>query len=156
MIETLIGTVIGGLFRIAPEILKLLDTRNERHHELTMLAAQVQADSLKAEQNAQHLDTGIGAAEIQAVIEATQLQAQRTGFKFVDAFNALIRPLLALQWLILLWPALIAATFILAIQTGADPMLALQGAFGNEEKAMASSIASFWMVDRALRKMSGR
>lgn len=77
----------------------------------------------------------------------------QTGIKWVDAFNALIRPLLALQWLILLWPAIIVAGFAMAVAAGADPLAALKAAFGTDEKAMAASVASFWLVDRSLRKM---
>ena len=108
-----------------------------------------------AQINAQ-ADASIGAAEIQAIIEATKAQGVQTGIKWVDAFNAIIRPLLALQWLIVLWPTVIIAGFALAVQTGADPLVALKAAFGVDEKAMAASVASFWLVDRSLRKMSGR
>lgn len=160
MIETLLGTLFGGLFRMAPEVLKWLDRKDERKHELSMFDKQLEADKLKGDQalaqiNAQ-ADATIGAAEIQAIIEATKAQGVQTGIKWVDAFNAIIRPLLALQWLIVLWPAVVIAGFALAVQTGADPLVALKAAFGVDEKAMAASVASFWLVDRSLRKMSGR
>ena len=160
MLETLIGTLFGGIFRMAPEVLKWLDRKDERKHELSMFDRQLEADKLKGDQvvaqiNAQ-ADATIGAAEVQAIIEATKAQAVQTGIKWVDAFNAIIRPLLALQWLILLWPAVVIAGFALAVQTGADPLVALKAAFGVDEKAMAASVASFWLVDRSLRKMSGR
>lgn len=160
MIETLIGTLFGGIFRMAPEVLKWLDRKDERSHELSMFDKQLEADKLKGDQavaqiNAQ-ADASIGAAEIQAIIEATKAQGVQTGIKWVDAFNAIIRPLLALQWLIVLWPAVIIAGFALAVQTGADPLVALKAAFGVDEKAMAASVASFWLVDRSLRKLSGR
>ncbi len=160
MIETLLGTLFGGLFRMAPEVLKWLDRKDERKHELSMFDKQLEADKLKGDQalaqiNAQ-ADASIGAAEIQAIIEATKAQGVQTGIKWVDAFNAIIRPLLALQWLIVLWPAVVIAGFALAVQTGADPLVALKAAFGVDEKAMAASVASFWLVDRSLRKMSGR
>ena len=160
MIETLIGTLFGGLFRLAPEVLKWLDRKDERAHELAMFDKQLEADKLKGDQaiaqiNAQ-ADANIGVAEVQAIIEATKAQAVQTGIKWVDALNALIRPLLAMQWLILLWPAVVIAGFALAVQTGADPLVALKAAFGVDEKAMAASVASFWLVDRSLRKISGR
>lgn len=160
MIETLLGTLFGGLFRMAPEVLKWLDRKDERKHELSMFDKQLEADRLKGDQalaqiNAQ-ADASIGSAEIQAIIEATKAQGVQTGIKWVDAFNAIIRPLLALQWLIVLWPAVIIAGFALAVQTGADPLVAVKAAFGVDEKAMAASVASFWLVDRSLRKMSGR
>lgn len=157
MIETLLGTLFGGAFRLAPEILKWFDRKDERKHELAMFDKQLEADRLKGDQ-AQMLaqtqaDASIGVAEIQAIVEATKAQAVQTGIKWVDAFNALIRPLLALQWLILLWPAIIVAGFVVAVTSGVDALVALKAAFGQDEKAMAASVASFWLVDRSLRKM---
>jgi len=32
----LLGSIFGGLFRLAPEVLKFLDKKNERQHELNM------------------------------------------------------------------------------------------------------------------------
>ena len=160
MLETLLGTLFGGAFRLAPEVLKWMDRKDERAHELAMFDKQLEADKLKGDQqlaqiNAQ-ADANIGAAEVQAIIEATKAQAVQTGIAWVDALNALVRPLLAMQWLILLWPAVIVAGFALAIQHGTDPLVALRAAFGVDEKAMAASVASFWLVDRSLRKMFGR
>lgn len=160
MIETLLGTLFGGIFRMAPEVLKWLDRKDERKHELSMFDKQLEADKLKGDQalaqiNAQ-ADASIGAAEIQAIIEATKAQGMQTGVKWVDALNALVRPVLALQWLIFLWPAVAVAGFTLAVQTGADPLVALKAAFGTDEKAMAASIASFWLVDRSLRRGFGK
>lgn len=157
MIETLLGTLFGGLFRLAPEVLKWFDRKDERKHELAMFDKQLEADRQKGEQAQQlatiQADSAIGVAEIQAIIEATKAQSVQTGIKWVDAFNALIRPLLALQWLILLWPAIIVAGFAMAVAAGTDPLAALKAAFGTDEKAMAASVASFWLVDRSLRKM---
>jgi len=160
MIETLLGTLFGGAFRLAPEILRWLDRKNERAHELAMFDKQLEADKLKGAQalaqiNAQ-ADAAIGVAEIQAIIEATKAQSAQTGIKWVDALNALIRPLLALQWLILLWPAVVVAGFVLSVQAGIDPLTALRSTFGVDEKALAASVASFFLVDRSLRKMFGR
>lgn len=160
MIETLLGTLFGGIFRLAPEVLKWLDRKDERKHELSMFDKQLEADRLRGEQaiaqiNAQ-ADAAIGAAEVQAIIEATKAQAMQTGIRWVDAINALVRPVLAFQWLIFLWPAVIFSGFVLAVVGGADPLVALKAAFGVDEKAMAASVASFWLVDRSLRKMFGR
>lgn len=160
MIETLVGTLFGGLFRLAPEVLKWLDRKDERKHELSMFDKQLAADRIKLDASQKLAETQaeerIGMAEIQALIEATKAQAVPTGIRWVDALNALVRPLLAFQWLIFLWPAVIVAGFALAVQAGADPLVALKAAFGVDEKTMATSVASFWLVDRALRKLSGR
>jgi len=160
MIETLLGTVFGGLFRMAPEVLKWMDRKNERSHEQAMFDKQMEADKLKGAQAQQLAETeankGIGLAELQALIEGTKAQATQTDIKWVDALNSLVRPLLAVQWLIFLWPAAVVAGFALAVQHGTDPLIALKAAFGVDEKAMSASVASFWLVDRSLRKMGGR
>lgn len=151
--ETLLGTLAGGLFRLTPEILKWFDRKDERKHELAMLDRQHEADKLKLQQTTIQTESNITLAEIQAIVEATKVQGQPTSVKWVDGFNAMIRPLLALQWLILLWPAVILASFFLAVQAGISPLVAIGEVFGQDEKAMAASIASFWLVDRSLRKM---
>lgn len=160
MIETLLGTLLGGLFRLAPEVLKWLDRNNERAHELAIFDKQLEADRLRAKAEVDRInaqaDATIGAAEVQAIIAATRAQALRTGIKWVDALNALVRPVLAFQWLIFLWPAVILSGFIMAIAGGADPLVALKASFGQDEKIMAASVASFWLVDRSLRKMFGQ
>lgn len=160
MIETLLGTLFGGVFRMAPEVLKWLDRKDERKHELAMFDRQLEADRQKLEASQKlaetQADERITVTELQALIEATKAQATPTGIKWVDAINSLVRPVLAFQWLIFLWPAVIVAGFVLAVQAGTDPLVALKGSFGLDEKSMAASIASFWLVDRALRKLSGR
>ncbi|MCL2656149.1 MAG: hypothetical protein FWD62_01805 [Betaproteobacteria bacterium] len=157
MLETLLGTLFGGAFRLIPEVLRWMDRKDERAHELSMFDKQLEADKLKGDQalaqiNAQ-TEATIGAAEIQAIIEATKAQSASTGIRWIDGLNSLIRPLLALQWLIFLWPAAIIAGFWLAVHTGTAPLDALRAAFGVDEKTMAASVASFWLVDRSLRKM---
>lgn len=156
--DPILGTLLGGAFRLAPELLKVLDRKNERAHELAMLSAQTEADKLKAAQQVaiiQEQNAGtIGTAEVQALIEATKAQGAQTGIRWIDGLNALVRPTLAFQWLIFLWPAVIVAGFCLAVSGGTPALEALRGAFGSEEQTMASAIASFWLVDRSLRRMT--
>lgn len=155
MLESLIGTLFGGIFRLVPELFKLYERKDERKHELAMFDMQLKADELKVKQAEIQQQTQIELADITALIEATKAQAQQTGVKWVDGLNGLIRPLLALQWLIVLYPGVVVASFLMAVQAGISPLEAIQQCFSTEEKAMAASIASFWLVDRSLRKMNG-
>ncbi|NDF99115.1 MAG: hypothetical protein EB101_09365, partial [Chitinophagia bacterium] len=45
----LFGSLIGGLFRLAPEILKFLDKKNERAHELNMFQLQTDLEKMRGE-----------------------------------------------------------------------------------------------------------
>lgn len=71
-----LGGLIGGIFRLAPEFLKYFDKKNERQHELAMFDKQCE---LEKERGAQKL------AEIGAQREA----AVDSGV--MDAFNAAIQ-----------------------------------------------------------------
>ena len=43
------GTIFGGLFRLAPEVLKFLDRKNERQHELSMFNRQCELEQIRGE-----------------------------------------------------------------------------------------------------------
>ncbi|GGH55394.1 hypothetical protein GCM10010975_12910 [Comamonas phosphati] len=53
MIETLLGGLLGGAFRLAPELLKWLDRQGERGHELAM-----QDKALEFEKLGESMTTG--------------------------------------------------------------------------------------------------
>jgi hypothetical protein len=50
MIETLLGGLLGGAFRLAPEILKWLDRKGERGHELAMQDKAIEFEKLRGAQ----------------------------------------------------------------------------------------------------------
>ena len=141
---------------MAPEVLKWMDRKDERKHELAMFDKQLEADRQKGDQtlaqiNAQ-ADASIGAAEIQAVIEATKAQSMKTGIKWVDGLNSLMRPLITFWWVVVLYTAALVAQFLFLFDSGADVTQAILALWGVEEKALVASIVSFWFVDRSLRK----
>lgn len=160
MIEPLLGTLFGGVFRMAPEILKWLDRKDERAHELAMFDKQLEADKLKGDQalaqiNAQ-ADAAIGVAEVQAIIEATKAQSMRTGIKWVDAINSLMRPTITFWWVIVLYTAALVAQYVVILDGGANHLQTILKLWGPDEKAIVASIISFWFVDRSLRKGFGK
>ena len=36
MVETILGSLVGGVFRLVPEVLRWFDRKDERKHELKM------------------------------------------------------------------------------------------------------------------------
>ena len=50
MIETLLGGLMGGAFRLAPELLKWLDRKGERGHELAMQDKALEFEKLRGAQ----------------------------------------------------------------------------------------------------------
>jgi hypothetical protein len=102
MIEMLgggvIGSLIGGLFRLAPEFLKWLDRKNERAHELAMFGKQCELEAQRGQQKlaeigAQReaaLDTGVIDAFKSAIEQQTHMTKAAGGW--AARLSASVRP----------------------------------------------------------------
>jgi hypothetical protein len=81
---------------------------------------------------------------------AIEGQDKPSGILWIDGFSKLMRPLITFQWVVLLYPGVIVATFVLLIINGVPVVDALNKVFGPEEKALVSFIVDFWFVGRVL------
>ena len=61
MIETLLGGLLGGAFRLAPEILKWLDRKGERGHELAMQDKALEFEKRRGAQRMAEIGAGADA-----------------------------------------------------------------------------------------------
>ena len=50
MIETVLGSLVGGAFRLVPEVLRWFDRKDERKHELKMQDKQLEFQKLMGTQ----------------------------------------------------------------------------------------------------------
>lgn len=102
MIETvatgLLGSLFGGLFRLAPEVLKFFDAKNERKHELAMFQEQVGLEKVKGDYKMEEKYVDFGTANIQAIQEAFKVDAEAAShsYPWVGALVASVRPFIAL------------------------------------------------------------
>ena len=139
---TVLSGVFGGVLRLMPELFKFLDAKNERKHELDMQDKALEFQRLKGDQRIEEVETQ-GAADwnkgaIEALSSAIEGQDKPSGVPWIDGFSKLMRPLITLQWVVLLYPGVIIATFILLIANNIPVIDALNKVFGPEEKALAS------------------
>lgn len=152
MIETILGGLFGGILRIVPEILKFMDAKNERSHELSMQDKAIEFQKLKGSQAVEEIEArgqqDWNAGSLDALKESITSQFRPSGVKWVDAFSTIIRPLITFQWVIVLYPAVIVASFVLSVQAGVPALNALIKVFGPEEKALVGAILNFWFVGR--------
>lgn len=157
MIEV-VGALIGGLFRLAPEAFKLFGEKADRKHELAMLDRQIALDTLRNEQQLALQAGEQELAQIQGQLanlgEAMRGQFTRTGLKLVDAATWLVRPLTTYLLLALYVSAKIAQMVAASLEVGV--LVALIQAYTEEDMALLSGILSFWFVGRTLDKRSGR
>lgn len=149
MLETLLGSLLGGVFRIAPEVMKLLDAKNEREHELAMLGKEMEFAKIKGEISMREAQATMTVAEIDAMSEALREQGQtaRAAGKFVSAISALVRPLVT-YWFVVLYSAVKIASMLLAYQTNGDWKEVLINSWTKDDMAMLMLILTFWFVGR--------
>ena len=70
MIETLLGGLLGGAFRLAPEILKWLDRQGERGHELAMQDKALEFEKLRGASRMAEIGANADAAWNTGAIDA--------------------------------------------------------------------------------------
>lgn len=149
MIETLFGGVLGGIFRIAPEIIKWLDRKNEREHELKMVQAEMEFARIKGEIAMRQTEAQMTVAELDAMSEALKEQGQtsRAAGKTIAAISALVRPAITYAFVITYFLVKVAA-YLLALDQNGEWKTVLVTMWNKEDMAILTLILTFWFVGR--------
>lgn len=149
MLETLLGSLMGGVFRIVPEVMKLLDAKNEREHELAMLGKEMEFAKIKGEISMREQENVLMGSELTAMTEAIREQGQtaRAAGKFVAAFSALIRPGVT-TWFVVLYSIVKIATMLVAFDSGANWKEVFIASWSQDDMALLMMILTFWFTGR--------
>jgi ABC-type multidrug transport system fused ATPase/permease subunit len=153
VIETLLGGVFGGLLRLAPEVFKIFDKRNERAHELRMLEAEMEFAKVRGEVAMRQADVQLQTAELDAMTQAFKEQsetAKNAGW-FVSAISAMVRPTVTYLFLTL-YAAVKVAAYLIAIEQGGNWKDVLTSMWGSDDLAVFNMIISFWFVGRVYER----
>ena len=151
-----IGGLLGGIFRLAPEVLKWMDRKNEREHELAMFQSQCDLEKLRGDIRLQEVgamrDAAIDVAAMsafQASIEQQTEMAKAAG-GIAATLSALVRPLLTF-WV---WGLYSVAFSVLLYTTWAatkDPVKVAGIVLTPDFMTILASITNFWFLDRVLK-----
>lgn len=155
MIESLLGSLLGGVLRIAPEMLKFFDRKGERSHELALLSAEMEFAKVKGEIAMRQTEAIMTVAEMDAISEALKEQGatSRTAGKWVAAMSALVRPLVT-YWFVALYSAhKIASMWMAHVQLGSWREVFIT-AWTNADMGILSMILTFWFVGRVWERHS--
>ena len=149
----LLGSLFGGLFRLAPEVLKFLDKGNERKHELAMFTLQTDLEKMRGQFKMEEKYVDYSVNQLDAIKEAFKEQAttaKEAGW-FVSAVSALVRP--GITWaLFFMYAGVKAAGLVIAFQTGAPWTQVLRESWGADDFAMLNMCLTFWFVGRSIEK----
>ena len=156
MIETLLGGLLGGAFRLAPEILKWLDRKGERGHELAMQDKALEFEKLRGAQRMAESGAAADAAwttgAIDALKEAVAAQGPGTGVRWADALSASVRPVIT-YWFMGLYCAAKTAAFAAALTTGAGWGEAILYAWTEADQALWAGVLNFWFLGRVFERV---
>lgn len=153
----MLGSIFGGLFRLAPEVLKWLDRKNERAHELSMFQAQCMLESQRGSQKLAEIgaqrDMAVDVASLDAFKAAIDSQADmaKAAGGWVAALSASVRPVIT-YWILAVWSFAHLWLTLNAWNAGMTPGETFRLIMSADFVALVSGTINFWFLDRTLAK----
>lgn len=156
MIETLLGGLLGGVFRIIPEFLKWLDSKNERKHELAMQDKQLEFQKVIGSQKLEEIgaqgqiDWNTGALD--TLKTAIASQAIPSGVKWIDGLSSSVRPIVT-YWFMALFCTVKTALFFSSINDDIVWIEAIKILWTEADMALFAGIMNFWFLGRVFDRI---
>jgi len=153
MIESLLGGLFGGIFRVVPEFLKLWDSKDSRRHELAMLDREFEFAKLRSEREMHTIDAEVDKAHLEALGAALDGQAKMAvaGGKVAAFLSALVRPIVT-YWFVILYSTVKIAMMLVAYEQSADWRIVMIESWNPEDMGIFAGIIAFWFVGRTFDK----
>ena len=153
----LLGSIFGGIFRMAPEVLKWLDKKNEREHELNMFKFQCDLEAQRGQQKLAEIGAVREAAVDVGVMNAFQsaIEQQATMVKaaggWVASLSASVRPVVT-YWVLFVWSFIHVWFAYNAWLNGAPPTEVFKTMMTPDFSALLAGTINYWFLDRTLSK----
>jgi hypothetical protein len=153
ILETVLSGLAGGLLRLAPEVLRWLDRRGEREHELKRMQQEMEFAKLKADAEMHQSNNQLSVAELNAMSTAFAEQAEtaKAAGKLVAALSALVRPVIT-YYFAAFYGLVKLAIYTMSVSQGAEWNLAATQLWGQEDMTLFVMILSFWFVGRVYER----
>jgi hypothetical protein len=153
----LLGSIFGGIFRMAPEVLKWLDKKDERSHELALFSRQCELEQMRgqmklAEIGAQReaaIDVGVMDAFNNAITQQAEMVKAAGGW--VASLSASVRPVVT-YWLLFVWSFIHVWFAWNAWLAGAPATEVFKTMMTPDFSALLSGTINYWFLDRTLSK----
>lgn len=151
------GSLLGGVFRLAPEVLKFFDKKNERQHEMLMFSRQCELEQIRGQQKLAEigaerdkaLDTGVMDAFNAAINQQAEMAKAAGGW--AASLSASVRPVVT-YWVILLWSFVHIWFAWNAWLSGAEPREVFNTMMTADFMALVSGTINYWFLDRTLKQ----
>jgi len=153
----LLGSIFGGVFRLAPEVLKFFDKKNEREHELNMFARQCELETLRGQQKLAEIgaqrEAAVDVGVMDAFNSAIQQQADmvKAAGGWAASLSASVRPVVT-YWVLFVWSFIHVWFAWNAWLAGAAPTEVFKTMMTPDFSALLAGTINFWFLDRTLAK----
>lgn len=149
---TLLGSALGFLSSLFPDLLKLFHEHQDRKHELAVMDRQMEMQRAGHQQRLEEINVQADVAESQALYRSLR----PTGVRWVDALAGSVRPVITYAFFALFAAVKGAALYLLIAVEGVLLAQALPQIWDPETQALFAAVMSFWFGNRALQKARGR
>lgn len=153
----ILGGVIGGIFRLAPEVLKFFDKKNERNHELAMFDRQCDLEKARGQQKLAEIgaerDAAIDVGAMDAFNAAINQQAEmvKAAGGWAAKLSASVRPVVT-YWVLLIWSFVHIWFAFNAWAQGVPPADVFKIMMTPDFAALLSGTINYWFLDRTLKQ----
>ena len=151
------GSLLGGIFRLAPEVLKFFDKKNERQHEMAMFSRQCELEQIRGQQKLAEIGAARDAAIDVGVMDAfnaainQQAEMAKAAGGWAASLSASVRPVVT-YWVILLWSFVHLWFAWNAWLSGAEPREVFNTMMTADFMALVSGTINYWFLDRTLKQ----
>jgi len=153
----LLGSIFGGVFRLAPEVLKWLNKKSEMAHELNMFKFQCDLEAQRGQQKLAEIgaqreaaiDVGVMSA-FQSAIEQQATMVKAAGGR-VASLSASVRPVVT-YWVLFVWSFIHVWFAYNAWLSGAPAVEVFKTMMTPDFSALLSGTINYWFLDRTLSK----
>lgn len=151
------GSLLGGIFRLAPEVLKFFDKKNERQHELQMFNRQCDLEQIRGQQKLAEIGAARDAAIDVGVMDAfnaainQQAEMAKAAGGWAASLSASVRPVVT-YWVILLWSFVHLWYAWNAWTNGSAPQEVFNTMMTADFMALVSGTINYWFLDRTLKQ----
>jgi hypothetical protein len=153
----LLGSIFGGIFRMAPEVLKWMDKKNEREHELNMFKFQCDLEAQRGQQKLAEIGAQREAAVDVGVMDAfnnaisQQAEMVKAAGGWVASLSASVRPMVT-YWVLFVWSFIHVWFAYNAWLAGAPSVEVFKTMMTPDFSALLSGTINYWFLDRTLAK----
>ena len=144
---TLLGSILGFISSLFPELLNIFKDRRDKKHELEILHIQIEREK-------QGIQGKLEEVQIKAITQETKalLGTYKTGIEWVDALNGTVRPVLAYAFFALYATVKLLAWYKFSQTSSAPAFMLYESLWTEEDSCIFAGIISFYFGSRAMQK----